>query len=297
MDSFAKTGLCSIVIGKNHFNGFIKPKLNKLLKITKLNSKHNELKHLDTIRKIEKYGDYYTIPDKSIFILNPTNKFYKHLQTIFSQHDINIFNGNLTYFYIDYAGNKELHETINDIADRNDFSFWKSYKKIINFAKHILEGIHFLHQKKIAHLDIKNENIMVNTVTNNYKIIDFGFCSKEPFNDFVFNLRGTPHYFPHHFNSMIIKPWFPKIEANDMVKVNNVIPMIKNRSLVYKIDSYCFGRVLYCLYYMYSEYVTYMCCSFELSSQHKLKSIIDTLLEIDVYKRHNIKQCLNTHFN
>ena len=77
--------------------------------------------------------------------------------------------------------------------------FWRSYKDIDVFTKTMLESINYLHQKKICHLDIKPENIMINTRTRHFKIIDFGFTDVEPFNNYTSDFRGTPGYFPKYF--------------------------------------------------------------------------------------------------
>ena len=59
-----------------------------------------------------------------------------------------IFYGNLTCFYINYAGDKELLETVCQLRDYTDFSFWKSYNVILHFTKNMLDGLSYLHQKK-----------------------------------------------------------------------------------------------------------------------------------------------------
>ena len=65
---------------------------------------------------------------------------------------MNIFNSSLFCSYVNYAGNKDLHETIIDIKEFSDFSIWKSYKKIIEFSEIILTALNYLHQNKICHL-------------------------------------------------------------------------------------------------------------------------------------------------
>ena len=45
----------------------------------------------------------------------------------------------------------------------------------------MLEGINFLHEREICHLDIKPENILVKG--EEFRIIDFGFSSKYPFDE------------------------------------------------------------------------------------------------------------------
>jgi serine/threonine protein kinase len=196
---------------------------------------------------------------------------------------------------MDYAGNKELLETINDIESKYDFSIWNSYKTILKFSKHILDGLDFLHKKKICHLDIKPENIIVNTYKKTYKIIDFGFSSEEPFDDFVKHTRGTPGYFPKYFETEKPTPWLPKVDANDMIYDNNILFHI-DRRLVYKIDSYCLGRVLYMLRYIYNDNRIYMCFNTEKKNKKKLNEIIDSLVENDANKRMTINQCLEEYF-
>ncbi len=52
-----------------------------------------------------------------------------------------------------------------------------------------------LHEKKIHHHDIKLNNFMINLLTNNVKLIDFGFASEIVGEDSKFNSRaGTPIY-------------------------------------------------------------------------------------------------------
>lgn len=49
----------------------------------------------------------------------------------------------------------------------------------VRYMKQILEGIQYVHQKNIVHLDLKPENIVcVNTTGTLIKIIDFGLASK-----------------------------------------------------------------------------------------------------------------------
>ena len=81
-DNILKTGCCSIILGKNHYNGYFPMKLNKLLKVTKIIDRHNEFKYLDTVRKIANYEKYYAIPDSKYVVLFPEDLFYRHLEKI-----------------------------------------------------------------------------------------------------------------------------------------------------------------------------------------------------------------------
>jgi serine/threonine protein kinase len=290
-----RTGGSSIILGPGHYGDFLPPNKNKLLKITNINDKHNEFKYLDIVRSIPNYRDYYSIPEETSYLLDKTYDFYNKVKILVENEKINIFDNVLYCYYIDYAGEKDVHTTINELHKIGYSHIWLSYKKILDFTKHIINGLSFLHYRKICHLDIKAENIMV--INNSFKIIDFGFSSREPFDDYVFNIRGTPGYFPSQFYTQKFSPIFPKIETNDLNKLNNQFPMIYDRKLVYKIDSYCFGRLLYCLNYVYNDMKTYCCYNYETQSQNKLKNIIDDLLNKNVFDRITIQQCFIKYFS
>ena len=294
-NNLVKTGSCSIVLGHNHYMTYKPIKPFKLLKITKVDRNNDEFKTLSTIRTIENYSQYFSIPDEVTYLLQPSNQFYDYIKTLVPIEESAFMNGTLHCCYMDYAGNKELLETINDIEAKYDFTIWKSYKTILNFSKHILEGLGFLHEKKMCHLDIKPENIIVNTYKKTYKIIDFGFSSIEPFDDFVKHTRGTPGYFPKYFNTETPTPWLPKVAANDMIYDNNILFHI-DRLLVYKIDSYCLGRVLYMLRYIYNDNRVYVCFNAEKKNKKKLTEIINSLVENNANKRMTINQCLKEFF-
>ncbi|NWS11302.1 DAPK3 kinase, partial [Pachyramphus minor] len=69
------------------------------------------------------------------------------------------------------------------------------------FLKQILDGVHYLHSKHIAHFDLKPENIMLldkNVPNPRIKLIDFGIAHKiEAGNEFK-NIFGTPEFVAPH---------------------------------------------------------------------------------------------------
>ena len=294
MDDFLlKYGSNSIILGPGHYGDFITKKTNKLLKVTLLNSKNKEFKYLDIIRSIPKYTKYYSIPEEANSIIYPNDKFYKIIKNLTSDIDINIFENKLHCCYIEFAGEYELLDTINQVFQLGDLSFWKSYKFIYKFTVQMLEAIYFLHERQICHLDIKPENILVNG--EEFRIIDFGFSSKYPFNDFVDNYRGTPGYFPKYYPKVRIEPWFPKIEANDTLLFRGEIPIKKYRNLVYRIDSYCLGRILFMIRYLYEDNKVYLCCNFEKKIKTKIDIIIGSLLKNNIYDRLSIRELYLFH--
>ena len=88
-DNLLKNGSSSLLIGKTHYNGYFPYKINKLLKVTRITNSHNEFTYLDNIRSIENYKKYYTIPDEEIYIIQPTNNFYKGVTYKFFSSKIN----------------------------------------------------------------------------------------------------------------------------------------------------------------------------------------------------------------
>ena len=292
-DNLLKNGSSSLLIGKTHYNGYFPYKINKLLKVTRITNSHNEFTYLDNIRSIENYKEYYTIPDEEVYIIQPTDNFYKYLKLTI-ENELNIFNGDLYCFYIDYAGSIDVLDSIDYLSLNQDNSIWDSSKSIVNFSKQIMKGLSYLHNKKLCHLDIKPENIMIDVSCKKFKIIDFGFCCKYPFDNFVNHPRGTPGYMPKRIE--LDEPGLPIILANDMILVNGETPMKKNRKLVYKIDSYCLGRVINFINYYFLENVQPGCMCFDYYSKQKLNKIIKLLLTNNVYTRPTVTQVLNELF-
>jgi len=287
-----KTGACSLVIGKGHYKNYFMEKKGKLMKITKTTHHHNEFKNLNIVRTIDNYEKYFSIPDEASILINPSEPFYEYAKKL--SDNASFFYGSMECLYMDYGGNKDMIDSLNDITRFHDLSFWSSYNKILKFTKHILLGLSFLHEHKMCHLDIKPENIVLNTRTRKFKIIDFGFSSIEPFQDYISNTRGTPSYFPQYIPTEKVTPWLPKVEANDMI---HPVPILTNPKLVYKIDSYCFGRVLFFLKYLYDDNRVYEFFNYEKKKGLKISSIISDLTENDVHQRITIHQCLNKYFS
>lgn len=292
-NAILKYGACSIVIGKNHYAGHFPEKPNKLLKITKQFDHHDEMRYESIIHSITECDKYYAIPDSEVKELPPTSAFYHYLKNMFEKKDLNIFTKPLSCFYVDYAGSMDLLESIEQMCVNRDNTIWRSHDSILDFANHIIKGVGYLHEKKICHLDIKPENIMIdsrNPENIKFRIIDFGFSSMEPFHDYTSNIRGTPGYFPKYFKGYS-EPGLPSIFANDLEPnpKTGIMPILSNPKLVYKIDSYCLGRVLnYLLYYYNATFNSgFYCKLFKKTNKtlQTLKILIAYLTTNDVHLR------------
>ncbi|XP_028814242.1 death-associated protein kinase 2 isoform X1 [Denticeps clupeoides] len=72
-----------------------------------------------------------------------------------------------------------------------------SEEEATEFIKQILDGVQYLHSKKIAHFDLKPENIMLldsNVLLPKIKLIDFGLAHKIDDDVEFKNIFGTPEF-------------------------------------------------------------------------------------------------------
>uniref|UniRef100_A0A4W6BNZ1 Death-associated protein kinase 2a n=1 Tax=Lates calcarifer TaxID=8187 RepID=A0A4W6BNZ1_LATCA len=72
-----------------------------------------------------------------------------------------------------------------------------SEEEATQFIKQILEGVNYLHARKIAHFDLKPENIMLldkNVPLPRIKLIDFGLAHKIEAGVEFKNIFGTPEF-------------------------------------------------------------------------------------------------------
>ncbi|XP_066554580.1 myosin light chain kinase, smooth muscle isoform X2 [Amia ocellicauda] len=90
---------------------------------------------------------------------------------------------------MEYIAGGELFERIVDD------NFQHTEPTSVRYMQQILEGIQYMHQQGIVHLDLKPENIVcVNTTGTLIKIIDFGLASKlDPKNPLKV-MHGTPEF-------------------------------------------------------------------------------------------------------
>ncbi len=148
----------------------------------------------------------------------------------------------------------------------------------------------------MCHLDIKPENIIVDLKKKTFKLIDFGYSCIEPFDKCTKFILGTTGYIPKYFESEKVSKFMPKVEANDYILINDSIPLVNNRHLVYRLDSYAFGRVLNFLKCVYKDNKLYTCFNNEKKNELIIDNIIRELLENDVYKRTSIIECYEKYF-
>ncbi|XP_053554544.1 serine/threonine-protein kinase 17B [Bombina bombina] len=91
---------------------------------------------------------------------------------------------------LEYAAGGEI---FNLVVDRDD-SF--SERHIIRLLRQIIEGVYFLHQNNVVHLDLKPQNILLSSLEplGNIKIVDFGMSRKIGKTNEIREIMGTPEY-------------------------------------------------------------------------------------------------------
>lgn len=92
------------------------------------------------------------------------------------------------FLVMEYAHGESLHSHLRAAPNKQ---FKEEKAKII--IKQVLEAAEYLHQNKIAHRDIKLENIIIDT-NGQIKLIDFGFCCEASADTKLRMFCGTPSY-------------------------------------------------------------------------------------------------------
>ncbi|MCQ2200436.1 MAG: leucine-rich repeat protein [Paludibacteraceae bacterium] len=75
-----------------------------------------------------------------------------------------------------------------DIFIRENHNHLLNEKNLRQMLLQLLEGLEYLHERQILHLDLKPANIMITRVGNHVKIVDFGFSYTD---SFILSTGGT----------------------------------------------------------------------------------------------------------
>ncbi|EPR79085.1 Protein kinase [Spraguea lophii 42_110] len=164
------------------------------------------------------------------------------------------------------------YELLNEILDPDKIEYKKDKEKIADIIKHLVLGIAFLHANKIAHLDIKPQNVGLDS-NGQLKIFDLGISNKFDSGFEMNTSRGAHLYFPPDY-----------------------IP--KKTHLSYHADWWALGITCYRLIERVYPYPVFYCPSglntnikskyfqkFENDVDDNLKDFIQKLLEVEIDKR------------
>ena len=206
-----KFGTFSTILNYNEYS-YLKfdhvEKQNVVLKLTYENIKHNgeiELNHF--LNKESKY--LCKIYKDSITKVILTPFIYTYLKQSLDKYDEDRICKLLRYsrfnsYFIENLGEFDVFDKIDDIIVYNK-NIWDSDKKIILFIQHMCKTLEYLKSNSVCHFDIKPENIMYNEVIPEFglrfKLIDFGFAEKYPFNNYRNKIIGTKYYVPKYYSN------------------------------------------------------------------------------------------------
>uniref|UniRef100_A0A673J4A6 Death associated protein kinase 3 n=1 Tax=Sinocyclocheilus rhinocerous TaxID=307959 RepID=A0A673J4A6_9TELE len=140
------------------------------------------------------------------------------------------------------------------------------------FIKQILEGVHYLHTRNIAHFDLKPENIMLldkNAPLPRIKLIDFGLAHKIAEGVEFKNIFGTPE-FPSICTSVGVITYILLSGASPFLGETKQDTLGNISAMNYEFDDEFFGH-----------------------TSELAKNFIQQLLEKDTKKRLTIQDALN----
>ena len=74
---------------------------------------------------------------------------------------------------MEYVPGRTLNQHIRKLNPAKD----SHQKEIKSILKQIVSGLNYIHKHDIVHRDIKLDNILIDPVTQQIKLIDFGFST------------------------------------------------------------------------------------------------------------------------
>ena len=268
-----RVGTFAIIVPYKLFRIFLeKGRKDELCKITDKNSMQYELAVMKKIYDIPNCLDYYTnINIDSVKNININSQFISHLLKMDNEEVTRFIynNTNLCYFFMKNEGAEDLHDIMNVIEEGGNHPFLiNPEEKFTEFVTQIIEAVFYLHENKMAHLDIKPENIIYNSNEKSFKkrwkLIDFGLSDYYPFDRYLKKgPYGTPCYTPIELNenSNIYKnyspiKYLPLVSCNDWIYTNQgYIHYEKyyngkniNYTNIYKTDVYGLGITIKGIY-------------------------------------------------
>lgn len=92
---------------------------------------------------------------------------HPHVVTYHHLHDSN----NEKHMLVEFVEGVTIQQLCKENPD-----FFNDTKSLDRFMQQLLDGLNYLHNRRIVHCDIKPQNIMLTRVNHDVKILDLGFC-------------------------------------------------------------------------------------------------------------------------
>ena len=123
------------------------------------------------------------------------------------------------YILTEYINGTNIEEILDSTP-----CYFHCRKNMYKFVTQLLEGVQAMHSKRIVHLDLTPQNIMLTKIGNDVKIVDLGFCV----NDSYLHTAGTttafaaPELKERRFNDID--------EQTDIYAIGTLLQYIERRS-------------------------------------------------------------------
>jgi serine/threonine protein kinase len=285
-----------------------------LFKITNFKENNRgEITYLDFLNNdneyvMKIYKDTIIDIDINPNIMNYLKSFMEDCSDIFL-NSLN-YDIKLVGYFLEDCGSIDLFDTLTNLLNGESNIWMPDFKNRINeFIFQMCDALNYLERHKMCHFDIKPENIVYNNKNNylpfgkRFKLIDFGFAEKYPFDKYVNKWVGTHFYVPYNFINKEYPLWAMKIQTNDW-KYNPV--QRKNyhyttskdskysKDLVYKTDVYSMGITFNQLMYYIDIYLKDKGMTLVKINKNKnnLYNIIRNMTHKDIELRFNSGDCI-----
>ena len=307
-----KIGGFSVILTLDEVSNRVVPDEHVLYKVTQCKKTHNgEDTYIDFLKT---QNDYVAkIYKDTIVNINDDDKLLEYIKDNIKKYDNdninNIFYNNiksdykLIGYFIENGGSIDLFDTLTHLINLED-NIWMAdtENKVYSFSIHMCECLKYLQDNKMGHFDIKPENIIYNdsgTVSfgKRFKLIDFGFADRFPFEKNSTKMCGTPLYIPCMLPNTNYPEWSLKIKTNDwnynpvQKKYYHYINYTYEPELIYKTDVFSMGIVFNQLLHYINDYL------YRLHSRQNqfttIRNLIKHMTHKDIVSRYYSVDCIN----
>tara|TARA_B100001142_G_C14321263_1_gene650521 strand:+ start:1067 stop:2083 length:1017 start_codon:yes stop_codon:yes gene_type:complete len=314
-----KFGSFSILLNKNEYSKFgFKSNINDLppplFKITYF--KEGNMGDITYSDFLNKQNDYVVkiYNNTSLIQLNSNSliNYLKHGVKEYDEYKINkIFNNNLTNevnlkgYFLENLGDIDLFDTLTQLLKiENNIWIIDTIKRINEFMIHMCEALEYLKENNIGHFDIKPENIIYNNKTilipfgKRFKLVDFGFADKYPFERYSHKMCGSVDYAPFYSIQNNEHKWSINNKPNDWIfnsiqkkYIHYIYHNNSNPELIYKTDVYSMGVVFNQLLYYINYYKT--CKKYEVINDTNIINLINNMTHKNITNRFYPINCIH----
>lgn len=127
---------------------------------------------------------------------------------------------------MEYVNGPTLEEMIERM---NESQYVLPGEQMWKYIYQLISAVNYIHKMGYAHRDIKTGNIILDTMNNNMKLIDFGFACKNSCGDLV----GSAYWMPPEAFSLTHPRSLSSAQAHDIWSLGIVLYELANLELPY----------------------------------------------------------------